>query len=144
MIAGHRQRTIQAFEYTLVLVKYRASLTMHHLAGAHHITAKSLADGLVAEADAKNRKFAGEMLDRFNRDAGFGRGARTGGHNDAFRVEGFDFSDGQFIVAHDFNLGAELAQVLHNVVGKGVVVIDHQQHGVKNLLNSLTLKMAFE
>jgi len=31
---------------------------------------------------------------------------------------------------------------LHNVVSKGVVVVDHQQHGVSNLLNS-DLKTAF-
>ncbi len=44
---------------------------------------------------------------------------------------------GQLIVAHDLDFGTELAQVLHNVVGKGIVVIDHQQHVGSNLLNSL-------
>ena len=111
---------------------------MHDVTGADHIAAKGLADGLMAQADTQNRQFAGEVLDHFDRDAGFGRGARTGGDHDALRVEGFDLGDGEFIVAHDFDLGAQLTKVLHNVVGKRVVVIDHQQHGVKNLLNSLT------
>src|SRR5690606_19325095 len=31
-----------------------------------------------------------------------------------------------FVVAHDQHLGAQLAQVLHDVVGKAVVVIQHQ------------------
>lgn len=58
------------------------------------------------------------------------------GNHDALGIQRFDFGDGQLVVAHHFDLGTQLAEVLHNVVGKGVVVVDHQQHGVSNLLNS--------
>jgi hypothetical protein len=120
---------IQAFEHAFVFVEHRAGLAVHDLAGADYIAAKGLADGLMAQAHAQNRQLAGEVLDDVNRDAGFGRGARAGRNDDALGVEGFDFGNGEFIVAHDFDLGAQLTKVLHNVVGKRVVVIDHQQHG---------------
>ena len=35
--------------------------------------------------------------------------------------------DGMGIIAHGRDLCTQLAEVLHQVVGKGVVVIDHQQ-----------------
>ncbi len=39
--------------------------------------------------------------------------------------------DGGLVVAHDVELGAELAEVLHEVVRERVVVVDHQDapHG---------------
>ena len=106
--------------------------------------AGGLADGLMTQAHAENRQFTAKMFDHINRHAGFVRRARAGGNDDPLRVEGFDFGNGELIVAHDFDLGTELTEVLHNVVSKRVVVIDHQQHGVKNLLNLLTLNTAFE
>src|SRR4051812_6216976 len=99
---------IETGENALVLVEYRTSLTVHHLPGAHYIAAKGLADGLVTQADAEDRQFAGKVLDGFDGNAGFGRRARTRGNHDALRLEGFDFGDGQFVVAHDFDLGTQL------------------------------------
>ncbi len=45
---------------------------------------------------------------------------------------GFQRSDARqidFIVANDFDVFAQLAEVLHEVVGEAVIVIDHQKHG---------------
>lgn len=104
----------------------RAGLAVHHLAGANHITAKGLTDGLVAQADAEDRQLAGEVQDGLDGDPGLARRARARGDDDALGLEGFDLGDGHFIVANDLDLGAQLAQVLDDVVGKGVVVVDHQ------------------
>ncbi|MNL84981.1 hypothetical protein D3C87_2131290 [compost metagenome] len=59
-------------------MEHRAGLAVHDVTGTDHIAAKRLADGLMAQANTQNRQFAGEMLDRFDRDTGLGRGARTG------------------------------------------------------------------
>ena len=32
------------------------------------------------------------------------------------------------VVPDDFNLGAEHQQILHQVVGKGIIVVDHENH----------------
>lgn len=45
-------------------------------------------------------------------------------------VHGIDLCQRQRIVAFYHDLSIELAKVLVQVVGKGVVVIDKQQHGM--------------
>ncbi len=40
-----------------------------------------------------------------------------------------DLRGRDLVVAHDANVLPHLAQVLDQVVGEGVVVVDHQQHG---------------
>ena len=128
VITGHRHGQVQAMKHTQILMEHRAGLAMHDLARPYHVTAKRLADGLMAQAYAQDRQLAGEIADGFKRDARFGRRARAWRNHDTLRIQGGNFGDGQFIVAHDLDLGTELAKVLHNVVGKGVVVINHQQH----------------
>src|SRR6202008_3233624 len=39
-----------------------------------------------------------------------------------------DFRDGDFIVAEGAHVLAQFTEILHDVVGEGVVVVDHQQH----------------
>ncbi|MNH25994.1 hypothetical protein D3C79_860220 [compost metagenome] len=126
MVAGDGQRVIEASEHALVLVQHRAGLAMHHLAGAHYITTEGLANGLVAQAYAEDRQLAGKVLDGLQRHTGFSRGARAGGDDNALGVQGFDLGDGQFVIANDLDLCTQLAEVLHDVVGEGVVVVDHQ------------------
>src|SRR5690606_27760484 len=121
----------------LVLVEYRTSLTVHHLSGTNDIAAKRLADRLMPEADTQEQQPAGVMLDGLDGDPRFGWRTGAWGDYDSLRLVAIDLGDGQFVVAHHFDFGTQLAEVLHNVVGKRVVVIDHQQHGM-NLLNSLT------
>jgi hypothetical protein len=46
--------------------------------------------------------------------------------------EGGDLLDADLVVAEHPHVGAELAEILHEVVGEAVVVVDHQQHGWKS------------
>lgn len=114
----------------------RAGLAVHHLPRPHHFAAEGLADALMAKADTEQRQLAGEALDNGQRDAGLVGGAGTGGKDDALGRQGLDLFHAQFVVAHHLDLGLEFAEVLHQVVGEGVVVIDHQQHAGCNLLIS--------
>jgi uncharacterized protein YbjT (DUF2867 family) len=41
-----------------------------------------------------------------------------------------DLLDGHFVVAANLNLGAQFAQVLDEVIGKRVVVIEDEDHGL--------------
>ena len=98
---------------------------MHHLARTHHVTAKGLANALMAQAHAKNWQLAGKVRDHRQRHAGFGRRAGAGGNHDALGIQRLDLGHGQFVIPDDVNVSAQLGQVLHDVVGEGVVVIDH-------------------
>jgi len=45
---------------------------VHEFLGTHHRAAQRGADGLVAQAHAEDGQLAGKVLDRCDRDAGFG------------------------------------------------------------------------
>ena len=103
-------------------------LAVHDLLGADDVAAVGGADGLVAQAHAQDRLLAGEGLDDGHRDAGLGRRARAGRHADAVGVERGDLFQGDLVVARHAHVLAQFTEVLDQVVGKRVVVVDHQQH----------------
>src|SRR5688572_7727963 len=104
------------------------SLAVHHLPGAYHPAAERLADRLMAQAYAQDRHFARHPLDQRQRDSGLVRRARSRGQHDVRWREHFHLGGGDLVVSEHAHLGAQLAQVLHEVVGKRVVVVDHGDH----------------
>src|SRR5262249_37707441 len=90
------------------------------------------------EADAEDRQPACEFADRLDRDTGFGRRARPRRDHEPSDAAGHalaQFVDRDFVVAKHLDIGAEFAEVLHQVVGEAVVVVDHQQlHGLTPIL----------
>src|SRR5262245_36215678 len=83
----------------------------------------------MAETDAENRNLPGEALDQRHRDAGFTRRARPRGDHDLSRLPGGDLLERQRVVAMNVHVRTELAQILDEVVGEAVVVVDQQEHG---------------
>ncbi|MCY1428540.1 hypothetical protein D9M71_444290 [compost metagenome] len=118
MVAGYGQRVVEGGEHAQVAVVDRAGLAVHHLARTHHVTAKGLADGLVAQAHTQDWQLAGKMQDGLDGHARLARCARARGYDDALRVEGFDLGDGHFVIANDLDLGTQLAKVLNDVVSE--------------------------
>ena len=101
---------------------------MHKAAGTDDLAAINLSDALVSEADAENRDSAAEVHNRIAADPCFGRSARAGRDANLFRSERLDFPDSDFVIAFDEKFGAEFAEVLDEVVGERVVVIDDENH----------------
>ncbi len=69
------------------------------------------------------------MPDDVQRDAGAIRHSRTGRDDDTLRAQRVDLIEVDRIVAYGVNLLTEFAQVLDEIEGERVVVVDHQQHG---------------
>ena len=130
VIPGAGHWTGDAGEHGLAVMLDAAGLAMHQLRGADDVASKGRSDGLMAEADAENRGLAGEALDERNEDAGILWCARAGRKDEAFGREGLDLVDGELVVATDDHLRAELAHVLHKVVGEGIVVVEYEDHGL--------------
>src|SRR5207249_1541027 len=59
---------------------------------------------------------------------GLARGARAGGDDDPARRERFHLVERDGVVPAHVERRAELAAVLHQVVGEGIVVVDDQNH----------------
>ena len=105
-------------------------LAVHHALGAHHLSAEGLSDRLVTEADAEDRDASGEAPDQLDRDAGVLRRAWAGRDDDRARRERLDLGHADLVVANHLDVFAELGEVLHQIEGEGIVVVDHQHHRV--------------
>src|SRR3954467_6486068 len=97
----------------------------------HDATAEGLRHRLMAEAHAQGRH-AGlrEAAGDLDRHAGLVGRARPGRDDDAVEAALEQLVDARAVVAHDLELAPQLAQVLDEVVGERVVVVDHEDlHG---------------
>src|SRR5690606_21089430 len=104
------------------------NLAVHDALGADDAATEGSADGLVAKADAEQRDAAGKMFDGGHRDARLiGRAGARRDH-DVARRHGFDAGEIDLVVADHAHVGAQFPEVLHEVPGEGIVVVDHQQH----------------
>src|SRR5271168_4695637 len=101
---------------------------MHEFWRPYHLTAEGGSDGLMSEADSENRDFPGKMADQLNADAGFLRSARPRRNQDAFGAHGFYIADRYLIVAAHLDFRAQFAQILHQVVGEGIVIVEDKNH----------------
>ena len=126
VVAAGDQRARQAGEDRPAVVLDLGVLAVDRLA-LDDRAAEGLDQRLVAEADAEHRRAGlGEGADRLDRDPGLGRRAGAGRDDEAVGAALEQLADLGLVVADDLELGPELAQVLDEVVGEGVVVVDDE------------------
>jgi hypothetical protein len=129
VVAGDGEVLGQAGEDTLARMPYRRGLAVGRLRGAHDLAAEGLGDGLVPEADAEHRHPAAEVANDVHRNAGLVGGTGAGRDDDVIGGEGLDVAHRERVIAEDAQVGAERAEGLGEVIGKRVIVVDHQNHG---------------
>jgi hypothetical protein len=112
---------------------HRRHLAVHQLLRMDDAAAESLADRLVAQADAEQGNPAGKLANRRQRDACLRRRAGARRNDQQGGLQASDLVHGDGVVAEHPDVLSQFAKVLHEVVGKGVVVIDHQQHFLRIL-----------
>src|SRR3954447_14764455 len=130
-VAPDCQRVRQAREQPRAVVLDLGRLAVHGDV-AHDLAAERLGERLVAEADAERRHAGlGEAPHRLDRDAGLGGRARPGRDDHAVPPALEQLADLRRVVADDLDLRPQLAQVLDEVVGERVVVVDREdaRHG---------------
>ena len=91
------------------------------------VAAHRLADRLMAEADAEDRRRRREALDQRQADAGLVRRAGAGREDDRLGRHRRDLVEGDLVVAVDDRIRPKLAEEVDEVVGKAVVVIDDEE-----------------
>jgi hypothetical protein len=133
-VVARRSETIRDFrEHALAIVADARDLAVHHVLRPHHFAAERLADRLVAQAHAQDRDLPGQAPEQLEGDSGLGRRARPGRNHDAPGIQQRHLIHRGLVVAQHFHLRAELAQVLHQVVGERIVVVDHTDHRLHTL-----------
>jgi hypothetical protein len=130
VVAVHRELRGQPSEHALLRGGDDAGLAVHELLRANDLAAKGRTNALVPQTHAQDGQLAGKVLDGSHRDTGFQRRARAGRDHHAIRCARSDALDGDLVVAEHLHIRAQLAEVLDDVVGEAVVVVDHQElHG---------------
>ena len=135
---GHDERVIsgrghglgRVAEERLAIVFDLAGFAVHKLMGPDHVTPECRANRLMSQADAQHRKLAGKVPDQINADAGLLRRTGAGRDNDAVRTHGFDLRRNDLVIAAHLYLLPQFSQLLHQVVGKGIVVIENEYHAL--------------
>ena len=128
VVAGAGHRVGQTVKHAEVQMLHRRGLAVHQLLGVDDLATKRLADALVAQTHAKDGNLAGKALDGGHRHTGFQRRARAGGNHQVLRRQAGDIVQADFVVTEHLHILPQFAEVLHQVVGEGVIIVDHQQH----------------
>src|SRR6185369_10545450 len=118
----------QRLEDATVVVLDARRLAVHLLRRPRHRSPERLADGLMAEADAEDRGGLVKAMDEGEGDAGAVRSSRAGGDHDTFGGEARDLLHGDPVVADHPHGRAQLTQILDQVVGEGIVVVENEDH----------------
>src|SRR5579864_2380044 len=135
MIAGGRHRHRQTLKDGFVIVHDRAGLAVHDMRGANDVAAESFAYRLVPEADSEYRHLPREVADQFDADARLMRRAWAGGDDDALGTHALDLVHGNLVVAAHLDLGAQFSEVLDQVVGERIVVVEYENQATAPLLD---------
>jgi hypothetical protein len=128
VVARGGQRVGKFEEDVSAVVMDLAGFAVKELGGANDFSAEGRANGLMTEANSKDGKFPCQALDELHRDTCILRGARAGRNHDAFRLAARDLLDSDSVIAMDFDIAAEFAEVLREVVGERIVVVQKQNH----------------
>ena len=141
-VVAHRRETVwQAGEDALAIVRDDRRLAVLDLACACDLAAVHVVDALVAEADAQHRRLSRERADYVPRDAGVVRVARPRRDDHVVGVQRVALRQCHLVVPVDHHVGAQLAQVLVQVVREAVVVID-QEHRHRSSPSSVARSLA--
>src|SRR5579883_1095806 len=128
MVACGLERRVKAMEKAAAVVANGRELAVHRLGRPHHPAAESFADRLVAEADAEEGDFAGNRGDQIEADAGVLRGAGTGRKDNSVGIGGDNGGARNPVVAMHAHRGTQFPEIMHEVEGEAVVVVDQDDH----------------
>jgi len=115
-------------EDSFVVMRDRAGLTVHQVRSTNHFPSESRANGLMSQANPKDRNSACEVADQIDADASVLRRAWTGRDDDSFRVHRIDVGNRDLIVAAHFDLSPEFPEILNQVVSERIVIVENEDH----------------
>ena len=128
VIARRPEWPVDAAKHALALVRHLGELAVHRHRRAHHVAAERLADRLQTETHAEHRDGGGRLLDEVEADAGFVGRAGAGREHDRVRVGADDVGGRYLVVAMHDDVRPKLAEVMDEVEGEAVVVVDQDNH----------------
>ena len=129
VVARGLERAVNSAKNRFALVFYRRHLAVNGQRRAHHLAAKALPDRLMAKTDAENRHVPGGGGDKIEADARLMRRAGAGRQHDGVGRGGQDFGDAHLVVAAHGDIGPQLPEIMHEIKGEAVVIVDQRDIG---------------
>ena len=105
------------------------SLPMHEAIGADDIASVNLTDALMAEADSEDGDDSAHFFNHLAADPRVVRSAGARRYTDTLGCFLANFIERDLVVAMHLHLRAQFSEVLDEVVGERIVVVDDKQHG---------------
>src|SRR5882672_1294776 len=133
VIPGRKERARDTAENTGPRMDDPGGLPVNHLARMPDCPPEGLADRLMPQAHSEYRHLAREIANCGQRYSRFARGAGSRGNDDALRAHRPDVRGSDLVVAGDLDLGSQFLQILHEVPGERIVVVDHEDHGASHV-----------
>jgi hypothetical protein len=136
MITAGVEWVVDPLEDRLLVVTNDDRLAVYRFGSPHDPPSEMLSYRLVTEADSKDRELSGKTIDhvqgysRIIRSSGAGRDQDVLG----FKV-GLDLVDRNLVVSNHAHHGAQLTEILHEVVRERVVVVYNKNHLLKFAIN---------
>src|SRR6266702_5522781 len=109
-------------------MKNFARLAVHQRWSADDLASKYLADGLVSETNTQYRYGFVEVPDGILCNSRIGGRAGSRRNDNTRGFQSLDFFERDLIISKYAQVFAQLAKILHEVISKGIVVIDDDNH----------------
>src|SRR5258708_7660655 len=136
VITGCGEWRLKVFEDRSSVMLHLTRFAVHKVGCAYDFPAESSPQSLMAQADAQNRQFAGQMPEKIDADTCLLWGTRPGRDHNTLRAHGLNFFDRDLVVAADYHFRTQFAQILHQVVGERIVIIEHKHHTYSSQVTS--------
>ena len=135
MVAGCFKGGRKPLEEILRVVKDGGGLAVHQASCANHFTAIDITHALVTEADSENRYLPSKVTDHVTADSSLFRRAGARRDADALWCHCLDLGESDLVVSLHEGIGSQLAEILDEVVGERIVIIDDEDHDRKVVLS---------
>src|SRR5262249_40237887 len=142
MIAPGAKILRQAEKDILAAMRNPAGLAVHWLAGAHSPAAEGFTDALMTEANAENGNAAVKLSDQGQANARLRRRTGTRGEDNRLRCFMANVIERDHVIAHHPPHMPQSPDITGEVVDKGIVIIDQQDHAAASR-NQLRTVAAF-
>ena len=97
---------------------------MHQVGSTDNCSAESFTNGLMSQTHAQHRNLAVEVADRLHGDAGIFRVSRSRREDQCLRMQNFDLLNGDLVVADYLNVTVQFTDILIQIIGERIIVIN--------------------
>lgn len=126
MVTRRFERIWEALKDPSALMPHRRSFSMHQSPRRKDLAAENRANALMAETNSEDWRFSSEHANNFIADAGIPWPAGTWRNANAVGRQSFNLRDRDFVISLHDHVAAEHPEVLGEVVGERIVIIDDQ------------------